>query len=87
MVWDEVVETVKSGTGPVVLAFFKKYTLPAQVVASGKVRDEAVVPVNTRMQSVEDAEVLVVNDRNPAENDPTTCNVELGEAVPIPTWA
>jgi hypothetical protein len=46
-----------------------------------------VVPVKTSVLSEIAADVAVVNDRYPADSDPRTSSVELGEAVPIPTWA
>jgi len=87
IVCEEVVFIVTTGVGPVVLAFFIIYILPAQAVASGKVTVEALAPVKTNVWSVEAAEVLAANERKAGENDPLTSKVELGDTVPIPTCA
>lgn len=61
IVCEEVVATVNTVTGLVVLAFLIVYTLPAQPVASGNVTVEAEVPVNKSVLSVEAAVVELVN--------------------------
>ena len=68
------------------LACFIQYSLPAHIVALGRVTVAVLVPVYTITLSVP-AVVDAVIERYLAEKDPLTSKVELGLAVPIPNCA